>query len=188
MIRLLNPILPVKQMSRGENVTTVPMEKCLEIFLNVNFGASIQLDGAARLIRNCHNSTLEIHDVRHVRSKLSHVAVTVSITLQYLNRPELTIFTFDSYFFFVTGNLVTRKIVDKSTSSLLHNKLILWRPFPFLRSICMISDEINSVAISIFSCFLFHQEVFSSKNYRAFGFKLPDKKLISLRRITIFQG
>ena len=49
----------------------------------------------------------------------------------------------------------------------------------------MISDEINSVAISFFSCFLFHQEVFSSKNYRAFGFKLPDKKLISLRRITI---
>ena len=51
----------------------------------------------------------------------------------------------------------------------------------------MISDEINSVAISFFSCFLFHQEVCSSKNYRAFGFKLPDKKLISLRRITIFQ-
>ena len=50
----------------------------------------------------------------------------------------------------------------------------------------MNSDEINSVAISFFSCFLFHQEVFSSKNYRAFGFKLPDKKLISLRRITIF--
>ena len=49
----------------------------------------------------------------------------------------------------------------------------------------MISDEINSVAISCFSCFLFHQEVCSSKNYRAFGFKLPDKKLISLRRITI---
>ena len=52
----------------------------------------------------------------------------------------------------------------------------------------MNSDGINSVAISIFSCFLFHQEVFSSKNYRAFGFKLPDEKLISLRRITIFQG
>ena len=51
----------------------------------------------------------------------------------------------------------------------------------------MNSDEINSVAISFFSCFLFHQEVCSSKNYRAFGFKLPDKKLISLRRITIFQ-
>ena len=52
----------------------------------------------------------------------------------------------------------------------------------------MNSDEINSVAISFFSCFLFHQEVCSSKNYRAFGFKLPDKKLISLRRIRIFQG
>ena len=120
-------------MSRGENVTTVPMEKCLEFFLNVNFGASIQLDGAARLIRKCHNSTLEIHDVRHVRSKLSHVAVTMCITLKYLNGPELIIFTSDSYFFFMTGNLVTRKIVHKSTSSLLHNKLILWRPFPFLR-------------------------------------------------------
>ena len=51
----------------------------------------------------------------------------------------------------------------------------------------MNSDEINSVAISFFSCFLFHQEVFSSKNYRAFGFKLPDKKLVSLCRITICQ-
>ena len=51
----------------------------------------------------------------------------------------------------------------------------------------MNSDEINSVAISFFSCFLFHQEVFSSKNYRAFGFKLPDEKLISLRRIRICQ-
>ena len=175
-------------MSRGENVTTVPMERCLELLLNVNTGASIQLDGAARLIRKFHNSTLEIHDIRRVRSKISQFAVRVIITLKYLNRPELIILTFDSYFFFVTGNLVTRKIVDKSTSSLLHNKLILWRPFPFLRSICMISDEINSVAISFFSCFLFHQEVCSSKNYRAFGFKLPDKKLISLRRITIFQG
>ena len=51
----------------------------------------------------------------------------------------------------------------------------------------MNSDEINSVAISFFSCFLFHQEVCSSKNYRAFGFKLPDKKLVSLRRIAICQ-
>ena len=49
----------------------------------------------------------------------------------------------------------------------------------------MISDEINSVAISFFSCFPFHQEVCSSKNYRAFGFKLPDKKLISLCEFTI---
>ena len=95
----------------------------------MNPGASIQLDGAARLIRECHNSTLEIHDVRDVRSKLSQVAVTMYITLKYLNGPELIIFTSDSYFFFMTGNLVTRKIVDKSTSSLLHNKLILWRPF-----------------------------------------------------------
>ena len=68
-------------MLRSENVTTVPMERCLELLLNVNPGASIQLDGAAKLIRECHNSTLEIHDVRHVRSMLSHVAVTVSITL-----------------------------------------------------------------------------------------------------------
>ena len=164
------------------------METCWQLFLNVNPGASIQLDGAARLIRECHNSTLDVHHFRHVRSKLSQVAVTMRITLKYSNGPELIIFTSDSYFFFMTGNLVTRKIVDKSTSSLLHNKLILWRPFPFLRSIFMISDEINSVAISFFSCFLFHQEVFSSKNYRAFGFKLPDEKLISLRRITIFQG
>ena len=120
-------------MSRAANVTTVPMKRCLQVLLNVNPGASIQLDGAARLIRECHNSTLEIHDVRHVRSKLSQVAVTMCITLKYLNGPELIILTSDSYFFFMTGNLVTRKIVDKSTSSLLHNKLILWRPFPFLR-------------------------------------------------------
>ena len=51
----------------------------------------------------------------------------------------------------------------------------------------MNSDEINSVAISFFSCFLFHQEVFSSKNYRAFGFRLADKQLTSSRRITICQ-
>ena len=89
MIRLQNHLTTSKQMSRGENVTTVPMERYLELLLNVNPGASIQLDGAARFIRECHNSTLEIHHVRHVRSKLSHVAVTVSITLQYLNGPEV---------------------------------------------------------------------------------------------------
>ena len=76
-------------MSRAANVTTVPMKRCLQVLLNVNPGASIQLDGAARLIRECQYSTLEIHHVRHVRSKLSHVAGTVSITLQYLNGPEL---------------------------------------------------------------------------------------------------
>ena len=47
--------------------------------------------------------------------------------------------------------------------------------------------KLTPLPYHFFSCFLFHQEVFSSKNYRAFGFKLPDKKLISLRRITIFQ-
>ena len=72
-----------------EDVTIVPMKTCFELLLDVNPGASIQLDGAARLIRKCHNSTLEIHHVCHVRSKLSHVAGTVSITLQYLNGPEL---------------------------------------------------------------------------------------------------
>ena len=65
------------------------MERCLELLLDVNPGANIQLDGAARLIRQCHNSTLEIRHVRHVRSKLSHVAGTVSIIFQYLNGPEL---------------------------------------------------------------------------------------------------
>ena len=33
-----------------ENVTIVPMETCFELLLDVNPGASIQLDGAARLI------------------------------------------------------------------------------------------------------------------------------------------
>ena len=106
------------------------MEKCLELLLNVNPGASIQLDGAARLIRKCHNSTLEIHHVCHVRSKLSHVAVTVSITLQYLNGPEVYHFDQEKYFFFNERKVGTRKIVNEKISSLLHKKLILWRPFP----------------------------------------------------------
>ena len=91
----------------GEDLSIVPMKTCFELLLDVNPGASIQLDGAARFIQECHNSTLEIHDVRHVRSKLSHVAVTVSTTLQYLNGPELIILTSDSYFF-----LYDRKLSD----------------------------------------------------------------------------
>ena len=39
----------------------------------------------------------------------------------------------------------------------------------------------------VFSSFLFYQELRTVKNYRAFRFKLPDKKMISLHRITIFQ-
>ena len=89
MIRLQNPPTTSKQVFWSENVTTVPMERSLELLLNVNPGASIQLDGAARLIRKCHNSTLEIHHVRQARLKLSHVAGTVSIPLQYVNGPEL---------------------------------------------------------------------------------------------------
>ena len=37
----------------------------------------------------------------------------------------------------------------------------------------------------VFSSFLFYQELRTFKNYRAFRFKFPDKKLISLRRFTI---
>ena len=37
----------------------------------------------------------------------------------------------------------------------------------------------------ILSSFLFYQELRTFKNYRAFRFKFPDKKLISLRRFTI---
>ena len=37
----------------------------------------------------------------------------------------------------------------------------------------------------VFSSFIFYQELRTVKNYRAFRFKLPEKKLISLRRITI---
>ena len=106
------------------------MKTCFELLLDVNPGASIQLDGAARLIRKCHNSTLEIHHVCHVRSKLSHVAVTVSITLQYLNGPEVYHFAQEKYFFFNERKVGTRKILNEKISSLLHNKLILWRPFP----------------------------------------------------------
>ena len=47
--------------------------------------------------------------------------------------------------------------------------------------------KLTPLPYHFFSCFLFHQEVCSSKNYRAFGFKLPDKKLVSLRRIAICQ-
>ena len=36
----------------------------------------------------------------------------------------------------------------------------------------------------VFSSFLFYQELRIFKNYRAFRFKFPDKKLISLRRFT----
>ena len=174
-------------MSREENVTTVPMETCLEDLLNVNPGASIQLDGAARLIRKCHNSTLEIHHVCHVRSKLSHVAVTVSITLQYLNGPE--VYHFDLWFIFSFDDtkIGTLKIVNEETFSFKDEKFVFWAPFLIFRWICMIFGEINSVAISLFSCFLFHQEVCSSKNYRAFGFRLADKQLTSSRRITICQ-
>ena len=38
----------------------------------------------------------------------------------------------------------------------------------------------------VFSSFLFYQELRIFKNYRAFRFKFPDKKLISLRRFTIY--
>ena len=100
LIRLRNQVTTSKTDVSGEDVTIVPMKTCFELLLDVNPGASIQLDGAARLIRKCHNSTLEIHHVCHVRSKLSHVAVTVSITLQYLNGPEVYHFDQEKYFFF----------------------------------------------------------------------------------------
>ena len=130
LIRLRNQLTTSKTDVSGEDVTIVPMKTCFELLLDVNPGASIQLDGAARLIRKCHNSTLEIHHVCHVRSKLSHVAVTVSITLQYLNGPEVYHFDQEKYFFFNERKVGTRKILNEKISSLLHNKLILWRPFP----------------------------------------------------------
>ena len=107
------------------------MKTRFELLLDVNPGASIQLDGAARLIRKCHNSTLEIHHVCHVRSKLSHFAVTVSeLTLQYLNGPEVYHFAQENHFLLNERKVGTRKILNEKISSLLHNKLILWRPFP----------------------------------------------------------
>ena len=130
MIRLRNQLTTSKIDVSEEDVTIVPMKTCFELLLDVNPGASIQLDGAARLIRKCHNSTLEIHHVCHVRSKLSHVAVTVSITLQYLNGPEVYHFAQEKYFFLNERKVGTRKILNEKISSLLHNKLILWRPFP----------------------------------------------------------
>ena len=109
-------------MSSSENGTTVPMERYLELLLNVNPGASIQLDGAARLIRKSHNSTLEIHHVCHVRSKLSHVAVTVSITLQYLNGPEVYHFAQEKYFFLMRGKLGhVRSLTKKFPASYIIN-------------------------------------------------------------------
>ena len=105
LIRLRNQVTTSKTDVSEEDVTIVPMKTCFELLLDVNPGASIQLDGAARLIRKCHNSTLEIHHVCHVRSKLSHVAVTVSITLQYLNGPEVYHFAQEKYFFLMRGKL-----------------------------------------------------------------------------------
>ena len=105
LIRLRNQVTTSKTDVSGEDVSIVPMKTCFELLLDVNPGASIQLDGAARLIRKCHNSTLEIHPVCHVRSKLSHVAVTVSITLQYLNGPEVYHFAQEKYFFLMRGKL-----------------------------------------------------------------------------------
>ena len=40
----------------------------------MNPGASIQLDGATRLTRQCHNSTSELHGARHFRLQLSNLA------------------------------------------------------------------------------------------------------------------
>ena len=45
--------------------------------------------------------------------------------------------------------------------------------------------KITQLVPHVFSSFLFYQELRTFKNYRTFRFKFPDKKLISLRRITI---
>ena len=44
---------------------------------------------------------------------------------------------------------------------------------------------LTPLAHHVFSSFLFYQELRTFKNYKAFRFRLPDKKLISLRRFTI---
>ena len=60
--------------------------------------------------------------------------------------------------------------------------------FRFSCKIGPISMYIIPLTHHVFSSFLFYQELRTFKNYRAFRFKVPDKKLISSRRITIFQG
>ena len=56
----------------------------------MNPGASIQIDGAARLIRQCHNSTSELHDARHFRFQLSNLAEK----MKHENYPQLDTNTF----------------------------------------------------------------------------------------------
>ena len=60
--------------------------------------------------------------------------------------------------------------------------------FRFSYKIGPISMYISPLTHHVFSSFLFYQELRTFKNYRAFRFKVPDKKMISSRRITIFQG
>ena len=56
----------------------------------MNPGASIQLDGATRLTRQCHNSTSELHDARHSRLQLSNLAEK----MKHENYPQLDTNTF----------------------------------------------------------------------------------------------
>ena len=57
--------------------------------------------------------------------------------------------------------------------------------FRFSSKIRPLSMNIIPLAHHVFSSFLFYQELRTFKNYRDSGFKLPDKKLISLCRFTI---
>ena len=57
--------------------------------------------------------------------------------------------------------------------------------FRFSGKIGPLSMYIIPLAHHVFSSFLFYQELRTFKNYRAFRFKFPDKKLISLRQFTI---
>ena len=88
----------------------------------------------------------------------------------------------------MTGNLgYSRWSMKKFAASNMKNSFFELH-FWFSGNFAWFPINLTPLWYHFFSCFLFHQEMFSSKNYRAFGFKLPDKKLISLRRITIFQG
>ena len=57
--------------------------------------------------------------------------------------------------------------------------------FRFSGKIWPLSMNITPLVPHVFSSFLFYQELRTFKNYRAFRFKFPDKKLISLRQFTI---
>ena len=77
-----------------------------------------------------------------------------------------------------------RLLIEKVSCSKTQNSFFADH-FRFSGKIWPLSMNITPLVPHVFSSFLFYQELRTFKNYRAFRFKFPDKKLISLRRFTI---